>query len=561
MYILKNILPLNLVLSLFVTTSTFAQTVQQTPSSLLNELDKPDIPVDTPLKLEFKNKNQKQPYNADDQTILNIQKVIIDGNSVFTDTYLAKYFQTITKGPSTVKEINQLISELTADYRNKGYFLASISPVISNQNDTTTLSLRIVEGFIDEIILEPIKETILGGPDEERILSYARLITESHPLHIDDIERGLLLINDMPGVKVKSVIKPSPNTIGAANLHLLIEHEEFTGVLTTNNRGTKTLGRNRLHGLLSINSLTGTSNETQIHVSTIAPINSEGKLLHLGLTHKELIGDDGLSLTVNTSGLYSEEGGNLEQYEIIGTSRSTSVSIDYPVLRTRNENLYASAQLNYAKQETTLLDEPILEDRVWSIEASGKYELAGDGCLSRLTVGISKGLNIFDASNKNDQYLSRNKGRPDFLKTTASFSHDQLLSQQVVGSFKLATQISPHSLLSSQEFTLGGSQYGKAYQGSSLSGDQGLATAVEFKKNYSFNTDITLQPFTYIDGGRVWNHNDQEDGYLASTGVGLRLHYNTGAWWDISLNAPLTNKTLNDRSNDLHVFFSGGISF
>ncbi|WP_343563051.1 ShlB/FhaC/HecB family hemolysin secretion/activation protein [Kiloniella sp. b19] len=560
----KILVPLGSTLTLSLLSLTafpcYSQSLQ-TPSNLLKELEKPDIPLDEQPRLEFEKKQDEDKGTSDNQTPVFLKEISIDGNTVFPASDLKNRIDKLVGRTLTLGEIDSFVSELTADYRNRGYFLTAIAPVLQESATGASLSLRIVEGFIDDIILEPIDETVLGGPDQDRILAYAQRITESRPLHIDDIERGLLLIDDMPGIRVRSVIRPSKETVGAANLHLLIEQDEFSGVITANNRGSQTLGRGRLHSILTLNSLTGRSEQTRFNLSTIAPVRSEGEILHLGLTHRELIGNDGLSLTVHASGLQSEEGDELDELDVIGSSRNASVSLDYPFIRSRTENLYGSVRLNYSNQSTKLLHERILEDRVWSVSASGRYEIAGPGRLSRFTGSISKGLNLFDASHRNDPDLSREGGRPDFFKVNASFTHNQLLINQLVGTIRLAVQYAPHSLLSTEEFTLGGVQFGQAYQSSALAGDQALAASFEISRTYTLDSSITLQPFAYLDGGRVWNHNDQDDDSLASTGLGLRFNHDAGPWFDLSLNAPLVRDDLDDRPDRPRLFISGGFQF
>ena len=123
------------------------------------------------------------------------------------------------------------------------------------------------------------------------------------------------------------------------------------------------------------------------------------------------------------------------------------------------------------------------------------------------------------------------------------------------------------SLLSSEQFGLGGLVYGRSYDPSEITGDHGLAGKAEVQWNaidrVSFLSNI--QFYGFYEGGAVWlerplpGENKRES--LTSAGLGVRL-----ATWDsvaasIELSKPLTRTVAAEGDKDPRVFFSVGTSF
>ncbi|MES0880012.1 ShlB/FhaC/HecB family hemolysin secretion/activation protein [Roseibium sp. SCP14] len=511
--------------------------------------------------LSLKEVQKKKPDEKSDIDIL-IVGVEFKGNTIFSDQELRSPWQRFLNKTSKLDEILAVVAELTAKYRNEGYFLSTIVPLAVKSGGGFKIQLVVVEGYIDRVILEPIRDGFFLGPDRERILAYAERIKASRPLHIDDLERGLLLIRDMPGVSVKSVLRPSAKTAGAADLHLLIEHDEFSARLSKNNRGSKTLGRYRVQGSVSLRSWTGRSEETSLGVSTLLPAqDGAGSLGHLQVSHKELIGNNGLSFTSQASYLRSEEGGVLTPLGVEGTAGLVSARLDFPFLRNRKQTLRGHIEGRYQTQKSRLMGETITHDTIWSVRAGASYEKRSNGRIAGAFLAISKGFDVFDNTERNSSQASRTGGWSDFAKIEGGARIDQALWGGLIGRLTIDAQYSPTRLLALEEFYLGGSRYGRAYQASSLSGDSGFAASIELSKTFPLLDPVSIQPYAYIDGGRVWNHDPSGNNSLFSTGAGVRTIFGEKGWFDLSLNVPLSGHDLDDREEAPRLYFSAAVTF
>ena len=99
--------------------------------------------------------------------------------------------------------------------------------------------------------------------------------------------------------------------------------------------------------------------------------------------------------------------------------------------------------------------------------------------------------------------------------------------------FHASGQKSPHTLLSSEEFSVGGRRFGRAYDPSEISGNQGAAGALELQYDSPYKPAPMrrIQVYGYYDIGAVWGAGFTRNS-MASAGGGLRL----GLPFDINAN-------------------------
>ena len=117
----------------------------------------------------------------------------------------AKQCETITVG-----ELFAIRDALQRMYRDRDYFLTRV--VLEPDElplEGATPRIRVVEGVITSVILngEP-------GPVEERIRQIAKRLETKATVTMAEVERQLLLIQDLPGIAVRARFSPSPTGAG-----------------------------------------------------------------------------------------------------------------------------------------------------------------------------------------------------------------------------------------------------------------------------------------------------------------------------------------------------------
>lgn len=164
---------------------------------------------------------------------------------------------------------------------------------------------------------------------------------------------------------------------------------------------------------------------------------------------------------------------------------------------------------------------------------------------------FSFGTGLFNATN------NRNPS-PDgqFISWTGQAQRLQQLGANHLLVLQAAVQLSPNSLLPSQQFVLGGGQSLRGYRQNIRFGDNGFRFSLEDQITLLRDSrkKPTLQIAPFIDVGSVWNvtgnpNNVPTQKLIAGTGIGLLWRPLTKLNLRLDFALPLVN--LQDRGNDL----------
>jgi len=100
--------------------------------------------------------------------------------------------------------------------------------------------VRAIEGYISDVKLD-------GDIGAAGVLVLEMLdhLLERRPVNNADLERYLLLANDIPGVKARAVLRREGAEPGAVALVAQVSRREFSGLLNYDNRGPKRPGRTK----------------------------------------------------------------------------------------------------------------------------------------------------------------------------------------------------------------------------------------------------------------------------------------------------------------------------
>ena len=392
---------------------------------------------------------------------------------------------------------------------------------------------------------------------------YADRITEEKPMNIGTLERYLLLMNDLAGVHAESLLQPSKDTFGAAELVLKVERKSVDVSTTTDNRGSKYNGPQELSGMVAENSLLGLDDRTQFRYATVNPT-WEMRLFDLQETVP--IFDNGTTLGLEASRTYTTPGYALETLQIAAISNDYQLHLTHPLIRSRAENLSITGTFDYRNTDTEIFEHtPLTDDRLRILRAGATYN-SGDrfGGVNVLDAQVSRGLNIFNASSFGDN-RSRPLGVSNFTKLDADISRTQSLPYQFSVMTALTGQYSADPLLTSEQLGLGGAQFGSAYDPSEVLGDQGIAARAELRYDDRPGDSwlTSYEPYLFYDVGSVWNKHPtaKQPHSLSSTGIGLRttLIWNLTASSELAL--PLTKPPATELHDNPRLFLSLGWVF
>jgi hemolysin activation/secretion protein len=460
----------------------------------------------------------------------------------------------------SLADVYGISTTLTNKYRNEGYILTQI--VVPPQTiEGGVVRLQVVEGFVDGITVE--------GNDQQSALQlvrkYASHIQTGKALNTRDLERYLLLIDDLPGVQARSILSPSKTVGGAADLRIIVERDPYDALLAIDNYGSRYLGPIQTTAAASANSYFG-NNERITGQIVLAPDPNMGtELAFFSVGYDQPVWDNGTKVKVLLTHTSTEPGYTLDEFNVRGRSQFASVTLEHPFIRARAKNLYGHVTLDWRDVESRNILEPTRHDRIRALRAGTRYEfldtMLGVG-INSLNIEFAQGLNIFGSSDEGDANLTRPLGDPQFTKVNAEIQRLQRVTSSVNLLVAARGQWANNALLSSEEFGVGGIGIGRGFDPSEVVGDDGVAGKIEvqWNKPYPWNFVQDYQVYSFFDAGRVWNDDATTSSLktdtLTSAGVGLRADFMEQTEAGVAVAFPLNRDVETKGDDDPTVYFN-----
>lgn len=490
-----------------------------------------------------------------------LKDIIVDGAKTLPAEKLRKIYAPLLGKSVALTEIYDVANRITRMYQDHGYLL-SRAYIPEQQIHDGVIHLRVTEGFVSGYRIKN------PGGIKNQVEIYARKLMASGPVTSANLERYLMLMNDLPGVTVRSVLVPSEEIPNSAELVLTVTEKKLQGVASTNNFGNTFLGPQQTILAAQGNSLFNSTDQTNV-AFVAAPDHDE--LYYYNAGFHRIIGSEGTKAGFNASYAKANPtlpislGGLLEP---TGEASTLSFDINHPFIRSRRLSLYGGAILDITKNKTDYAPglssiETKDNQRILRLNAQITHTDTNGGLNNAETV-LSHGLSDFGASAKDGPHLSRANGDPGFTKLTFNLSRQQHL----YGPFSLLVggtgQHTNDSLLASEQFGMGGNEFGRGYDSSEITGDNGLGSKIEAAYNHQSGYRLLdhYQIYTFYDVGKVWNNEKTatQPGHmsLASTGVGTRLFLTQNVHADAYVAQPLTHEVTSrgEHSKNLRFRFS-----
>jgi len=503
---------------------------------------------------------QNAPANAD-QITFNLNNLSIEGVSAYDGDDLASIYQSQLGTTVSLADVYAIANRLTNKYRNEGYILTQV--VVPPQTiDGGNVRLRVVEGFVDRVVVD--------GDDDPHALSliqdYASRISTGGALNLRTLEKQLLLINDLPGVTARSVLSPSRTQAGASDLRIIVTRKAIDGILGIDNFGSRYLGPVQLTAGASANSFFG-NNEKITGQFVVSPFgNNDPELAFGAFSYEQPINSIGTKARAFFSHSDTEPGFDIDIFNVNGKSTAYGIGLEHAFLRSRTRNLYGTAQFDLRNVDSKSDIDVTRKDRIRAVRVGGRYEfldtLFGVG-INSLSAELSQGLDILGSSDEGDANLTRPAGDPQFQKINVSAQRLQRITSDVNLLLGFNAQAANEALLSSEEFGVGGSNFGRGFDGSEIVGEDGFSTKVELQWNQPLQTPFSgvedYEVYGFWDFGKVWNDDatiSDDDDSIASVGLGFRADLISNFQGGAYVAVPLTRDVQTMGDDDARYFFN-----
>ena len=474
-----------------------------------------------------------EPRGAVPNQAVRIASVSVVGATAYQPGALASLTSGLTGPAVPLSQVEQARQSILSRYREDGFVLSTVS---ANVDAAGNLRFTVVEGRIADVRLEGDI-----GPAGTQVLRFLRRLLDERPISAATLERYVLLATDVPGVTVRTVLRPSAEEPGALTLIAQVSRHAVGGLLAADNRAFRATGPEQLLAIGTFNSFTQFGERTEL------------SLLH-SFNNTQTFGQAATEFFVGGSGLrvrlYAGEGGvtpssPLREVGYDGRTRVFGVQAGYPIIRRRQQTLSAVVAFD-AIESDIRTDVPFPATRA-SFDSLRVLRAGADSALEDLLLGngrpgintvslrLSQGLQGLGASQPGNPAAGRLGERPDFFKFNAEITRTQTLFQPWEGAsvalFGLvAGQVSNSVLPPAEKFFLGGIRYNRGFYAGEVTGDNALTLSAELQLNTGFqfeafgrSLDVNTQFYLFHDWGQTWeNRSTDANRRLQSAGGGVR---------------------------------------
>ena len=499
--------------------SIFAQQAP-TAGSQLQQIPPPPVQQKAPplIRLEQRATPPSTP-TADEMKIL-IKSMQVTGAQLYSEAELIGVTGFTPGSELSLTELRAMALKITEFYRRAGYFVAQAYLPAQDIKDNA-VTIAVLEGRYGNITLR--NQTNLSDALANSLLSG---LNTGDIIATEPLENRLLLLSDLPGVKVSSTLVPGA-TLGTSDLIVdIAPGKRVSGSIDADNAGSRYTGEYRLGATVNVNNLLG-----QGDIASLRVLTSGSGLNYARAAYQMQFGK--ATAGVAYSKLNYKLGREFAPLMARGTAEVASIFGSYPLIRTRNTNLNVGLNYDYKKfQDRVDLTASVTDKKAQVLTASlyGDHrDTLGGGGITAYALNVSAGnIDILTpVALAADAITARTNG--GFNKVSYRASRLQNLG----GPFSLYAgingQVASKNLDVSEKMELGGMNAVRAYPEGEAYADEGYVVTLEARmklpKLYE-QMPGQMQLIGFVDTGSVTiNKNPWFAGkntrQLSAAGVGL----------------------------------------
>lgn len=435
-----------------------------------------------------------------------VKQFVLAGNTAFPDAELHGLIDGRAGKSYNLYELQSVLDAITLHYRERGYPVArAVLPV--QKVEGGSLTIEVIEGRVDKVAF--------NGNDG---YSSGFLARWGQPLvgqnvQMKPLEERLLLINDLPGMKARAVLRPG-DTYGTTTTEVRVEEDPVDGRVSFNNYGREEVGEYRIDAAVQFNNPFGIGDQLGFQSSV-----SEDALLKLyGVNYSLPIGVDGARLAASYTYVDYDVAGDLEDLDLSGKSQLASLTYSQPLLRSQRENLYGTVSVRSFSGKQYFSGTALSDSDVVLLELGLAWNRVHDS-----NAVSSAGLRISSNFHDSDHGTRDNAQK---FKIDGEFQHLLRLSERWELKLETAGMWAADALVDAERFSIGGPSSVRGYPAAWSLGDRGLFGSVEGR--YHFDVASVPAVFSlFSDAGyvkvRYAAEGTTEAANLSSVGMGVQV--------------------------------------
>lgn len=491
-----------------------------------------------------------------------VKTIKVTGSTVFGSQQLNPIVQPYEGRTLTLEQLREVADKITQLYLDQGYITSRA--IVANQVIPAdgVVEIAVIEGSLEDIQVEGTRRVKPGY-----IRSRVQLGT-GKPLNTGKLEDQLRLLRADPLFENVEASLRAGTGVGQSILIVrVVEADPFEGSVGIDNYSPPSVGSERLGLNLLYRNLTGYGDEIAASYYHTTTSGADSFDFSYRIPLNPMNGTLQLRAAPSRNKITQEP---LNIFDIRGESQLYEMSFRQPLIRSPREELALSLGFTYQEGQTFLFGSPspfgigpeadgVSSTRV--IKFGQDYlrrDVKGAWSLRSL---FSFGIGALGATTNPDPIPD---GR--FVSWLGQIQRVQILNEDnflIVGA---DIQLTPDSLLPSQQFVIGGGQSLRGYRQNLRSGDNGVRFSVEdritLQRNEAGASIFQLAPF--FDAGVVWNKSDNPNNqflpsqrFLAGIGLGIIWEAQPGLSLRVDYGHPLIKvDDRGDNAQDQGFYFS-----
>lgn len=454
------------------------------------------------------------------------------GNTLLSESQLQTVVKPYLQQRLNFDQLQTVAREVAETYRKAGWIVKAYLP----QQDITqgVVIIQITEAILGRVIPENSASQRLLTARALGIIAAAQ--SPGTFLNNDALDRGLLLLNDLPGIKAVSRLSKGQHP-GETDLHVqLTEQPVFESKFSGDNSGSRATGALRFIPEFKVNSPSKVGD-----LLAASLIHSEGS--DYGRVNYSLpLGLEGWRLGGSISYLaYQLVSAEFAKSKSQGEAFLFSVDVNYPWVRSRLKNLFFALEFNYKRYDNQFNAATISHYQI----SNGLLSLYGNqfddfwgGGANTGSLSFTEGYVDLNGSPNRNSIADTTQTEAWFSKFRYSLNRQQTITPESFFYLGFSGQLANKNLDGAEKFYLGGSSGVRAYPANEGGGSEGQLLTMELRQLLPGKINLT----GFYDLGHIRINTDNQfkgaakvNDYILQ-GAGAAIAYTT----DFALEMKLT---------------------
>ncbi|WP_321871673.1 ShlB/FhaC/HecB family hemolysin secretion/activation protein [Paraburkholderia tropica] len=455
---------------------------------------------------------------ADSTKRFPVRSIEITGNTELPAELLRAVVAPSEGRDLTLADLNALADRISDVYHEHGY------PLATAYVPAQTIDSGVVRIDVAEARYGAVSMTNRSSVSSRVLDNTLGALQSGQPVSEFELERTLLLLQDIPGAVVSSTMRPG-EAVGTSDLLVdVTPQQRVSADAGVDNFGDPYSGRVRGSGNLNINGLFN-----QGDLLDFSALTSGHGMTYGRMDYRYLLNGQGTTLGATISGLDYHLGNDLSDLEAHGSAFVGGVVLAQPIIRNTRGNLYGQVEYDFRRLNDNIDVIGLQNDRHTN---SLTTTLAGDelDATGVINARIAMTYGVLAANNLQtdivDQLGADTAGH--YVKLSVSVSRLQQLARHDALYLGISGQTASKNLDTSEQFYLGGPDSVRGYDVGVLSGSRGYLATFEYRHDATFQQIPGIWQFSaFVDTGWVQQYKNvfvsgPNTGQLSSAGFGVQ---------------------------------------